>query len=48
MSELLATLPVCGLFVIGAAVIAAVSLAVVRVTEWCWKRSARLEKGGRE
>lgn len=44
MNELAATLPICGLCVFGAAVIAAASLAVVRVTEYCWRRSARLEK----
>jgi hypothetical protein len=38
MNELLVTLPFCGLL------IAVVSLAVVRVTEWCWKRSSRLER----
>jgi hypothetical protein len=48
MNELLATLPICGLLIAGAVVIGTVSLAVVRVTEWCWKRSAQLEKGGRE
>ena len=25
-----------------------VALAVMRVTEWCWRRSARLEREGRE
>jgi hypothetical protein len=43
-----AALPICGLLLAGVVLIAAVSLAVVRVTEWCWRRSARLEKGGRD
>lgn len=44
MSAFLATLPLCGIVVLIAVVLAAVH----RFSEWAWKRSTDLEKDGRQ